>query len=123
MNLDPFFNGVFDLPIVGRHLVARLQTDHGHFLIAETADAAGGINGDVAAANNDNIIAQAYRLAFVDSLQDGDASMNSVQVDPGYRNRAAHREPNGNDDRVMRVRYLPKADIRADIDVGLQFDP
>ena len=47
MNNNPFFNGLFNLPLVGRHFVPLFQADHVNFPGPEPSGSEGNINGNV----------------------------------------------------------------------------
>ena len=63
VQLDAVVQSLVDLPVVGRHLVARLEADHVHLGGAEPARAARGVDRDVAAADHDDALAGRARRA------------------------------------------------------------
>ena len=101
MEDDSFFEGLGRFPGVRRHLLAALQTGQVHRLHARQAQgAAGGVHGDVAAADHQHVGADGRRLAAVDLVQKLQAGPHARGVLSGNAQLAADPRAGGHEDGV-----------------------
>ena len=80
MEVDALFLGFFDLPGVGRHLVARAPVDHLDVLGAQADGRAGRVHGGVAAAQHQDVVADVDRLVQRHLAQELDGVHGPGQV-------------------------------------------
>ncbi len=94
MDTDALLLGVFDLPGAGRHLGPGAAVDDGDRLGSQTQRRPGGVDGDVAAADDGDAPADLLRAAQVRVAQEDDAGHHAGQVLAGFvreDDREVHR--------------------------------
>ena len=69
VDVDPFCQGVFNFLGIGRHFVAGAPVNHRHGIAAQAFSDSGSVNGDVAAADNGNMLARSRAVSQIDFLQ------------------------------------------------------
>ena len=117
-DLDALLAGVADLPVVGRHLIVRLQADHCDLTAGYSPGGAGHIDGHVAATDDDGLIANTRVATGVDVLQEGDRQQHAFKIDPRDGQGTAQGEADSDQHGVIFLCQLVKTYIHTDGDAG-----
>ena len=94
VDVDAFFDSLLDFLVLGGHfIVAAFKAGHRDAAGAEALGAGGDVDGDAAAANDDDLLADGRFLAQVDIFQEGSAWRTPLASSPGTLSLALFCEP------------------------------
>ena len=113
--------GLGNLLGVGGHVLAGTAVHDGDVLRAQTHGGAGGVDGDVAAADYDGVLAHGRRARALGAAKQLEAAHNAAVALAGYAQRDGLPGADGEEEGLIALAaQLIERDVLADLDAGLE---